>query len=197
MILSNQQILAAIKAGRIRIDELAGTDPLHAPFNTSAVDLRLSEILRVFSDENHISFDLRNSGIAQTLEKITKSKTLSEEQPYYLPKGELVLGQTFEKVGFPAVGVDDQICYSARVEGKSSLARCGLLVHFTAPTIHSGFTGVITLEIMNLGPAPLLLFPKMYICQLIIEEVRGTPSDSPNQFSNQNDPTGIRRTQTE
>ncbi|HWY76967.1 MAG TPA: hypothetical protein VN281_15195, partial [Verrucomicrobiae bacterium] len=83
-------------------------------------------------------------------------------------------------------------CLSARVEGKSSLARCGVIVHFTAPTIHAGFEGTITLEMINLGPLNFLLYPDIYICQLIIEEVKGIPTETPNQFKGQNHPAGIK-----
>lgn len=79
---------------------------------------------------------------------------------------------------------------AARVEGRSSFARCGLLVHFTAPTIHAGFRGRITLEIINLGPIPILLYPGTYICQLIVEEVVGIPLKKESQFQGQTRPGG-------
>ena len=79
---------------------------------------------------------------------------------------------------------------AARIEGKSSRARFGLLVHFTAPTIHAGWSGRITLEIMCLGKNPLKLYPGLPICQLIIEEVAGTPTESESQFQGQEHPTG-------
>jgi dCTP deaminase len=63
----------------------------------------------------------------------------------------------------------------ARVEGKSSLARIGLSIHVTAPTIHAGFEGRIRLEIMNHGILPIRLKPEMRICQLILEQTVGTP----------------------
>lgn len=96
---------------------------------------------------------------------------------------------TLERVSFPIR--EDQQCYSARVEGKSSLARCGILIHFTAPTIHAGFEGTITLEMINMSVHNFLLYPGMYICQLIIEEVRGSPISAPNQFIGQTRPAGV------
>lgn len=66
-----------------------------------------------------------------------------------------------------------------------------MLVHFTAPTIHAGFEGTITLEIINLGPYDILLEADTYICQLIIEEVKGTPILTPSQFRGQNTPIGL------
>jgi dCTP deaminase len=80
---------------------------------------------------------------------------------------------------------------AARVEGKSSLARCGLLVHFTAPTIHAGFEGTITLEMINLGAYPILLYPGMEISQLIVEQVVGTPRAAASQFQSQSTPVGL------
>ena len=78
-----------------------------------------------------------------------------------------------------------QTSLAARVEGKSSYARCGVLVHFTAPTIHAGFAGTITLELANLGPLPVMLYPNAPICQLVVEEVLGTPFRNDSQFQHQ------------
>lgn len=100
----------------------------------------------------------------------------------------MVLGQTLETVSFPLHTTGT--CYSTRVEGKSSLARCGMLVHFTAPTIHAGYYGTITLEMINLGASGILLYPEMFVCQLIIEEAQGSPVHAPGQFRGQQDPTG-------
>lgn len=65
-----------------------------------------------------------------------------------------------------------------------------MLVHFTAPTIHAGFNGTITLEIMNLGHYSIVLTPLMPICQLIIEEVRGVPFRNDSQFHGQSRAAG-------
>lgn len=66
-----------------------------------------------------------------------------------------------------------------------------MLVHFTAPTIHAGFGGTITLEIINLGPIPIILSPGTPICQLIVEQVDGTPFRNDSQFQGQSRPGGI------
>lgn len=189
MILSNVEILNAIRSNRISIIPLAGDDPSQPPFNTSAIDLRLGTEVTVPRTTSPVQLDLRKPGIARFLHANSEKSTISERQPYSLGKNEMVLGQTLEKVAFPVH--QDGVCYSARVEGKSSIARCGILVHFTAPTIHAGFEGHITLEIINLGPFDFLLIPQMAICQLIIEEVKGTPVDAPNQFRGQTTPAGI------
>jgi dCTP deaminase len=94
-----------------------------------------------------------------------------------------------ESVDFPLNNSGE--CFSARVEGRSSLARCGIPVHFTAPTIHAGFAGTITLEMINLGAHDFLLIPSMFVCQLVIEEVKGCPVNAPNQFRGQTNPAGV------
>jgi dCTP deaminase len=190
VILSNTQIVECIKKKRFTIEPLEGVDPTKTPFNTSAVDLRLGEEIRVQDSDSPIQIDLRKGGIADFLVKNSKLHKLEDERPFSLKPRKLILANTFEKVNFPINPSD--ICYSARVEGKSSLARCGIIVHFTAPTIHSNFSGKITLEIINFSEIEFLLFPKMYICQLIIEEIRGCPAIAPNQFSGQTDPAGTK-----
>lgn len=189
MILSNVEILSGLKAGLFTVDDLAGDDPSKPPFNTSAVDLRLANEILVPA-KGPVAFDLRVPGIASFLAKNSDCHTITDKQPYTLKPNEFVLAKTIERVDFPMI--PGEFCHSARVEGKSSLARCGLIVHFTAPTIHAGFNGTITLEMMNFGPMNFLLFPGMYICQLIIEQVKGIPANAPNQFKGQDTAAGIR-----
>lgn len=93
-----------------------------------------------------------------------------EADRYTLEPKSFVLAWTFEKVSIPAGSR-----LAARVEGKSSLARLGMCVHITAPTIHSGFEGPIQLEIVNFGVNAIELTAGMRICQLIFEETAGTP----------------------
>jgi len=188
VILSNRKILSGIAAGRFNISPLAGHDPTISPFNTSAVDLRLNNQIQV-PKPYPAALDLRQPGIAQFLTKISDTFTITNEQAFTLTPGKFVLAQTIERVDFPLTS--DGPCHSGRVEGRSSLARCGILVHFTAPTIHAGYKGPITLEIANLGPLNFLLYPGMFICQLIIEEVEGIPFDAPNQFKGQTTPAGL------
>ncbi|MHB1509996.1 MAG: dCTP deaminase [Acidimicrobiales bacterium] len=188
MILSNTEIAKAIQEGRFSISPLSVASPGEAPFNTSAIDLHLASQLRVPRADQPVAVDLTSGGIAPFLAANSESKTISDDQPYRLDRNHFVLANTVERVDFPLSG---DFCYAARVEGRSSLARCGILVHFTAPTIHAGFEGTITLEIINLGFAPFLLRPNLSICQLIIEEVRGIPTIAPNQFRGQSTPEGV------
>ncbi|MCI0491049.1 MAG: dCTP deaminase [Blastocatellia bacterium] len=188
MVLSNVEILRCINADLFSIEHLAGTDPTRSPFNTSAVDLRLGNEILLPDEAGPVQLDLRNPGIAQFWATHSRKIIITENQPFSLTPGKLVLAKTLEKVNFPIN--DSGECFCARVEGRSSLARCGILVHFTAPTIHTGFEGTITLEIINLGTHNFLLIPEMFVCQLIVEEVKGCPVSTPNQFSGQTNPAG-------
>lgn len=188
MILSNVEIHRAIDAGRIRIQPEPtprtkdGTGD--CPYQTTAVDLRLGNEISYFK-QLPITIDLRRGGFADLFGPNSESYTLTEEQPYVLQPNRLVLAKTMERVTLPLEQTGDHPLLAARVEGKSSYARCGLLVHFTAPTIHTGFSGTITLELINLGPHPISLFPMAPICQLIFEEVSGTPFRNDSQFHGQ------------
>lgn len=189
MVLSNIEIVNALGRKDFEISDIAGMDPSLPPFNTSAVDLRLRDEIMIPSADNFpVALDLRKPGIAKLWAQHSTPKKLDLDQPYTLVPNKFILALTHEKVFFPFS--DKRQCYSARVEGKSSQARCGLLIHFTAPTIHAGFSGPIALEIINFGPADFLLYPLMFICQLIIEEVRGCPATAPNQFTGQINPAG-------
>jgi dCTP deaminase len=188
MVLSNIQIVDALNRGFFSIDNLAGSDPQEKPFNTSAVDLQLGDEIVIPRVADHpVQLDLRKPNIAAFWAANSEKRKLYSDQPFALKPNQFVLANTREKVSFP---LDKEKCYSARVEGKSSLARCGMLIHFTAPTIHAGFSGPITLEMINLGPMEFLLYPSMFICQLIIEEVSGSPLEAPNQFKGQKNVVG-------
>jgi dCTP deaminase len=119
--------------------------------------------------------------IDDALAEITRNVQIDPEAGYELPARQLHLGWTAEFVSVP---IDSRL--AARVEGKSSLARLGLGIHVTAPTIHAGFEGQIRLEIINHGPIPIVLKPGMRICQLIFEQTLGTPQAGyQGQFSGQ------------
>ena len=188
MILSNTEILQAITEGYLKIGDLKGNEnPGEEPFNTSSIDLHLDSDLAE-PEEIPAAFDLRKKGLPEYLRKNSKSFTITESLPRSLDPGQFLIGKTQEFVDFPLV--PDKPRLAACVEGRSGVARCGILVHFTAPTIHAGFDGTITLEIKNLSPMSFLLFPGMRICQLIIEEVKGEIVLTPSQFRGQTTPTG-------
>ncbi len=158
------------------------------PYATTAVDLRLGDEVSWFNEGLAVNLDLRRGKFANLFGPNSSSRKIADDQPYALMPGKLVLANTYERVELPIR--EGQTCLAARVEGRSSFARCGLLVHFTAPTIHAGFNGRITLELINLGPIPILLYPRAYVCQLIVEEVSGTPVRNDSQFQNQVRPGG-------
>ncbi len=191
MILGNAAILEALQNGWITIDPFPFDDPAKEPFNTSAVDLTLGNEIVVPATEVPSVLDLRSGSIAAFWAAHSKVLTITEDQPYILKKGVFILAKTKERVGFP-INACPEGSFSARVEGKSSLARCGILVHFTAPTIHAGFEGTITLEIILHGPLSFNLVPGIPICQLIIEQVKGSVVDAPNQFKGQTSATGTK-----
>jgi dCTP deaminase len=190
MILSNLEIVQAINLGRLKIEHISQLDPALPPFNTSSVDLRLASRIAVPRKDDTVTLRPSRGSLARILTSNAEQHEITSERPFLLKPNCFILGQTIERVSFPIQDGDEGMCYSARVEGKSSLARCGILVHFTAPTIHAGFEGTITLEIINLGPYDILLEADTYICQLIIEEVKGTPVLTPSQFRGQSTPTG-------
>jgi dCTP deaminase len=193
MILSNVEIQRALDAGRLvltpepkpRTPEKQGAE---CPYQTSAVDLRLGDEIAYLRDGLPLDINLGQGGFAALFGPNSIRQKLTAEQPFVLRPGRLVLGRTYERVELP-IGADGE-CLAARVEGKSSYARCGLLVHFTAPTIHAGFRGTITLELYNLGPLGIALYPQTPICQLIIETVKGVPFQKDSQFQGQHAPGG-------
>jgi len=195
MILSNRAIFAALDERRLIIDpepspRTSEENSVDCPYQTSSVDLRLGNEVTWLKKDLPITIALSRGKFAALFGSNSISRILTEEQPFVLESGKFVLANTLERVELPIF--DDKPCLAARVEGKSSYARCGLLIHFTAPTIHAGFSGRITLEIMNLGPSPIALTPGKPICQLIIEEVHGIPLRNDSQFQGQIKPGGER-----
>lgn len=192
MILSNGEIQAALKGGRLVIDPVPKPDfpdnSGHCPYATSAVDLRLGNEISYFKEGLPFDINLKNGVFANLFGPNSISQTITAEQPFVLRPNRLVLGKTLERVELPLLPNGRSL--AARVEGKSSYARCGLLVHFTAPTIHAGFVGTITLELINLGPCNISLYPDTPICQLIFETVEGSPFRNDSQFQNQQRPGG-------
>ena len=195
MILSNVELFKALDDGRIIIKpEPAPRRPSvsqpHSPYDTHSVDLRLAPEISVPKDGQFV-YDITKPGsIANTISSNCNKLHISNEQPYVLKPNKFVLGKTLECVNLP-IKPDADTCLAARIEGKSSRARFGILVHFTAPTVHPGFEGTLTLEMINLGAADFLLVPNMFIAQLIVEEVKGCPAENPSQFQGQTTPAGV------
>ena len=149
MLLSDRDIRAEIDAGRIALEPYS-----EEMIQPSSVDVRLDRFFRVF--ENH-----RYPHIDPALEQpeLTREVGPGDSEPFILHPGEFVLGSTYEVVSLP----DD---VAARLEGKSSLGRLGLLTHSTAGFIDPGFSGHVTLELSNVATLPIKLWPGMKIGQL-------------------------------
>ena len=161
VVLSDRDIRAAIDAGRIGID----------PFDPSCVqpaslDIRLDRFFRVFRSSKHAYIDL-----ARPLDDITELVEVTGSEAFILHPGEFVLGSTYELVTLP----DD---VAARLEGKSSLGRLGLLTHSTAGFVDPGFSGHVTLELSNVATLPIKLWPGMKIGQLCFIRLT-SPAEKP------------------
>jgi len=150
VLLSDRDILGEIDHGRI---ELNPWDP--AMLQPSSIDVRLDRFFRVFENHRYPHIDPAEDQSELTREVIVEGT----EEPFILHPGEFALGSTYEVVSLP----DD---IAARVEGKSSLGRLGLLTHATAGFIDPGFTGHVTLELANVATLPIKLWPGMKIGQL-------------------------------
>ena len=192
MILSNCSVHKALDEGRLVIDpEPVPRTPevgITCPYDTHSVDLRLHNEISV-PKPGPFTYDLTQDGsIAEFIADNSEKKRITTDQPFTLKRHQFILARTFESIQLPLD--KGQPYLAARIEGKSSRARCGILVHFTAPTVHPGFSGPLTLEMINLGPTDFLLYPEMFLAQLIVEEVSGDLVENPSQFQNQTTPEG-------
>ena len=181
MILTDRDIREALANGALEIDPAPPVE-FYAP---NGVDLTLDPRLTLYrppsADEDPV---IDPAGPGYSFREAIRAMADDVEigpAGFVLDPGRLILGWTHEKVD-----LKPPARLAARVEGKSSLARIGLIVHLTAPTIHAGSTGRIQLEIINLGPRPIRLRAGMKICQLILEQTLGVPQNGySGQFAGQ------------
>lgn len=181
MILSDREIRAAVDRNFVRITPPPDADA----WSSTAVDLKLSSLLLQWklASGGGLAMEFRPADPEFDFPQIVNQYTDRIEMDgdgYQLEPQSFILGWTVESISLP-----QHSRIAARVEGKSSLARLGLGVHVTAPTIHAGFGyskdapdhpgNPLQLEIWHVGPLPIRLEPDMPICQLIFEEVHGTP----------------------
>lgn len=177
-VLADREIRAAIEAGRIVIDPY---DP--ADLQPSSVDLHLDRHFRVFRNNRYPYIDVR-----RPQPDLTELLTVADDEPFILHPGEFVLGQTLEWVELP----DDLV---ARLEGKSSLGRLGLLIHSTAGYVDPGWRGNLTLELSNVANLPIALYYGMKIGQISFFRLSG-PVERPygsaglgSKYQGQSEPT--------
>jgi dCTP deaminase len=173
MVLSDRTIREQLAAGRLVIDPFE--DGLVQP---SSVDVRVASQFRVFRNNRRPYIDVR-----QPSDDLTDVVEIAEDEPFILHPGEFVLGSTLERVELP----DDLV---ARLEGKSSLGRLGLLIHSTAGYIDPGFEGTITLELSNVARLPISIWSGMAIGQISFLQMT-TPVDRPyrGKYRGQTGPT--------
>jgi dCTP deaminase len=181
MILSERSIREELERGRIVIDPLR--DDAIQP---SSVDLRVDASFRVFANHRYPYIDVR-----EPQPDLTDLIKVPEDEPFVLHPGEFVLGSTYERVALP----DDLV---ARLEGKSSLGRLGLLIHSTAGFVDAGWDGWLTLELSNVATLPIAIYPRMKIGQLAFFQL-STAADRPygtaelgSKYRGQHGPTASR-----
>ncbi len=183
MVLTDREIEAAIANKQIVIEP----KPNAVAFSSTSLDLTLSRFIRVWKP-------VAAKGVEQVVcpvadgykfddfvKEFSDLREMNPDDGFVLNPQVFLLGWTEEHIQIPTQGR-----LAARVEGKSSLARLGIGIHITAPTIHAGFDGKIQLEICNHGSLCVRLKPGMPVCQLIFEQTYGTPSKGySGQFSGQ------------
>jgi dCTP deaminase len=181
VVLSDRTIRQEIESGRIVIDPFEASN-----VQPSSVDVRVDRQFRVFHNARYPYIDVR-----QPMDDLTELVEISGEEPFILHPGEFVLGQTLERVTLP----DDLV---ARLEGKSSLGRLGLLIHSTAGFVDSGFSGNLTLELSNVANLPITIYHGMPIGQISFMRMDG-PVDRPygsgeagSKYQGQAEPTPSR-----
>jgi len=181
MLLSDRDIKAELDSGRI------GLEPYEsAMIQPSSIDVRLDRFFRLFDNHKYAVIDP-----AEDQPDLTRLVEPEGDDPFVLHPGEFVLGSTYESVTLP----DD---VAARLEGKSSLGRLGLLTHSTAGFIDPGFTGHVTLELSNVATLPIKLWPGMKIGQMCFFRL-SSPAEAPygsgasgSRYQGQRGPTASR-----
>ena len=181
MVLSDATIARLLAEGRVEIDPYDA-----ALLQPSSVDVRVDRLFRVFHNNRYPFIDVK---VEQA--ELTELVEVDEEHPFVLHPGEFVLGSTLERIRLP----DDLV---ARLEGKSSLGRLGLLIHSTAGFIDPGWDGHVTLELSNVANLPITIYHGMKIGQISfmqLSEAADNPYGSGNlgsKYQGQMGPTPSR-----
>jgi dCTP deaminase len=185
VLLSDRDIRAELDAGRVVLDPY---EP--SMLQPSSIDVRLDRYFRLFDNHKYPFIDP-----SQEQPELTRLVEVVPDEPFVLHPGEFVLGSTFESVTLP----DD---VAARLEGKSSLGRLGLLTHSTAGFIDPGFSGHVTLELSNVATLPITLWPGMKIGQMCFFRL-SSPAEHPygsdaygSRYQGQRGPTASRSWQS-
>ncbi len=181
VLLSDRDIRTQIRENRVSLEPY---EP--AMLQPSSIDVRLDRYFRLFDNHKYPFIDP-----AEDQPELTRLIETKPDEPFILHPGEFVLGSTFERVSLP----DD---IAARLEGKSSLGRLGLLTHSTAGFIDPGFSGHVTLELSNVATLPIKLWPGMKIGQMCFFQL-SSPAERPygsseysSRYQGQRGPTASR-----
>lgn len=165
MILSDRDIQQALRNRRIVISPKINVT---TQLGSCSVDLRLGKQFRVFEHSKFAFIDPNNPKLATDMMKEVK---LRDGDPFILQPGDFVLATTMETITLP----DDLV---GRLEGRSSLGRLGIVVHSTASIFDPGWSGMVVMELGNLGRMPVALVPGMRICSMTFEEL-SSPAQVP------------------
>ena len=176
MILSEHEIRDYLASGKLVIEP----PPDDSRIDTTTIDLRIGRPLRQWNPKIaslpgfQAGINIDQFKYHEVADQLMVDVPIENDGTYKIAGETFYIGQTEEKIFLPVASK-----LAARVEGRSSLARLGLVIHMTAPTIQCGYgPGIITLEIFNYGPWPLFVTPgRTLICQLIIECVLSEPTD--------------------
>lgn len=160
MILSDRDIKKALKSGRIAIKP---KPDLKIQLGSCSIDLRLGRSFGILNNSKYPYIDSNNPSQAKD---IIKEILVEKDEPFILHPRDFVLAVTIESFRLP----DDLL---ARLEGRSSLGRLGIVVHSTSSIFDPGWNGVAVMELGNLGRMPVALYPGMRVCALIFEEITG------------------------
>jgi dCTP deaminase len=180
-------VLSDVTIARLMADGRIGIDPYDPSLlQPSSIDVRVDRYFRVFHNGRYPYIDVK-----QQQEELTEEVEIGDERPFILHPGEFVLGSTLERITLP----DDLV---ARLEGKSSLGRLGLLIHSTAGFIDPGWDGHVTLELSNVLNLPITIYQGMKIGQISfmqLSEPTSTPYGSAalgSKYQGQRGPTPSR-----
>lgn len=156
--MADRDIRKALASGRIRISPKPDLD---IQLGSCSIDLRLGKKFAIF---NHSKFAYIDSNNSKFIKKVMEEVVVKKGEPFVLQPGDFVLATTKESFKLP----NDLL---ARLEGRSSLGRLGIVVHSTASIFEPGWDGVVVMELGNLGRMPVALYPGMRVCALTFEEL--------------------------
>ena len=165
MVLSDRDIKRYLKTKKIVIDPIPD---LKTQLGSCSIDLRLGDTFRIFEHSKYPYIDPFDKNIRQ---EITREIKVKNKEAFILQPSDFVLASTIESFRLP-----DNLL--ARLEGRSSLGRLGIVVHSTASIFDPGWSGVVVMELGNMGRMPVALYPGMRICSLSFEQL-SSPADIP------------------